>query len=118
MDVLRSTAKPLEVQQALDNLPTGLNQTYDRILEAVTPERQKQVLSVLKWLCFSVRPLFLDELTEVFMLDFESDVPFDDEQPPLDDVLVYLPNIVAKVPKPSCVKGVDEIEIRIAHFSI
>jgi len=52
------------------------------------------------------------------MLDFESDVPFDDEQPPLDDVLVYLPNIVAKVPKPSCVKGVDEIEIRIAHFSI
>ena len=73
---------------------------------------------MLKWLCFSLRPLYLEELAEIFILDPEKDVPFD-----LDDrlfspeaVLTYLPNLV--------VTSSDDIErskgpmVKFAHFSI
>jgi hypothetical protein len=84
----------------------------------VIPERQKQLLRVLKWLCFSVRPLFLDELAKIFILDPESEVSFDNKQTILDEVLVYLPNLITKTSKYSFVKGFNEIEIRIAHVPI
>jgi hypothetical protein len=37
-----------------------------------------KVVSSLKWLAFSLRPLRLEGLAEVFILDYEKDVPFDE----------------------------------------
>ena len=63
------------------------------MLQGIDPEYQKQVASVLKWLAFSIRPLLLDELAEVFILDHEKDVPFDENDRlfTVEEVLSYLP---------------------------
>ncbi|KAF8858160.1 hypothetical protein BDZ45DRAFT_802669 [Acephala macrosclerotiorum] len=114
LDVLGRLRNLEAIRQALEGLPIGLDATYDRMLGNVRPENRKQVARILKWLCFSARPLYLDELAEIFILDPESDVPFDQEQRLFDseDVLIYLPNMVTKIPIE------DGYEIRLAHFSI
>ena len=96
------------------------------MLQGIDPEYEKQVASVLKWLAFSLRPLFLDELAEIFILDHEKDVPFDESDRlfTIEEVLTYLPGLVTKVPIASYDDyysfkfGANVTEIRFAHFSI
>jgi ankyrin repeat protein len=96
------------------------------MLQGIDPEYQKQVASVLKWLAFSIRPLLLDELAEVFILDHEKDVPFDENDRlfTVEEVLTYLPRLVTEVPTfnyygyRSVRNGTNVTEIRFAHFSI
>jgi hypothetical protein len=96
------------------------------MLQGIDPEYEKRVASVLKWLAFSLRPLFLDELAEIFILDHEKAVPFgeSDRLFTIEDVLTYLPGLVTKVPIASyrnyhsVRNGMNVIEIRFAHFSI
>jgi hypothetical protein len=66
------------------------------MLTGIDPEFHKQVASVLKWLCFSVRPLYLEEAAEIFILDPESDPAFDPEKRLFepDQVLRYLRGLV------------------------
>jgi hypothetical protein len=96
------------------------------MLQGIDPEYEKQVASVLKWLAFSLRPLLLDELAEIFILDHEKAVPFDetDRLFTIEEVLTYLPGLVTKVPIAhyyeyrSVRYGTNVTEIRFAHFSI
>jgi hypothetical protein len=126
--VLSKRRRPNEIRQALKDLPKGLDATYHRILTNIDPDYQRQVASTLKWLAFSLRPLTLDEVAEIFILDHENNPPFDEGnklfQP--EDVLNYLPSLVTKiqseVSRPSEIEtirnGEQVIEIRLAHFSI
>jgi ankyrin repeat protein len=109
----------------LKDLPKGLDATYDRMLEKIDTRRRKQVASLLKWLAFSLRPLRLDELAEIFILDHELTVPFDENKRLFtpEDVLKYLPGLVITVPirvghYSSIWYNTEAIEIRLAHFSI
>jgi hypothetical protein len=103
------------IREALRDLPQGLDATYDRMLLEIDPKYQKEVASTLKWLAFSLRPLRLEELAEIFILDHESDPPFHDDDRLLqsEDVLMYLPGMVTKDKD-----GYNPIKIRLAHFSI
>lgn len=77
---------------------------------------QKPVINLLKWICFSLGPLSVDEAAEIFILDAENDIPFDPDDRLLfpEAVLDYLPNLVVKR------RGLWELTryIEIAHFSI
>jgi len=128
-DALRRHRAPAKIRQALKDLPKGLDATYDRILNSIDPEYQKQVASILKWLAFSVRPLLLEELAEAFILDLEKPVPFDETERLFnpEDVLTYLPGLVVKVPIRSREYREEHLEweredkvvhIRFAHFSV
>jgi ankyrin repeat domain-containing protein 50 len=95
------------------------------MLEKIDARRRKQVASLLKWLAFSLRPLFLDELAEIFILAHELPVPFDENERLFkpEDVLKYLPGLVTTAPvrveRYGSVRiGIEAIEIRLAHFSI
>ncbi|CZR60767.1 uncharacterized protein PAC_10663 [Phialocephala subalpina] len=85
-----------QIRKAIRDLPEGLDRTYERMFLAIEPSYHKQVVSMLKWLCFSFEPLSLAQLAEIFILDPESDVPFDksDWILPVDEVLACLPGIV------------------------
>ncbi|KAE8454432.1 hypothetical protein EG329_000054 [Mollisiaceae sp. DMI_Dod_QoI] len=123
-DALKSHRAPAKIRAALKDLPEGLDDTYDRMLKEINPEYQKQVASTLKWLAYSVKPLHLDELAEIFILDHEQPVPFDESErfSVIDDVLSYLPGLVTKfnVKLWSNIeqRNKDSIEIGFAHFSI
>ncbi|PNP49005.1 hypothetical protein THARTR1_10256 [Trichoderma harzianum] len=65
------------VRKALRDLPSGLDATYDRILWSIDEDFQPQVIASLKWLAFSVVPLEIDQLAEIFMLPSKSDDGFD-----------------------------------------
>ena len=66
MDTLSRCVTRAEVRSALDNLPEGLDETYERILHAIdTKGREGQLAQrALTWLVAALRPLQLDELVE------------------------------------------------------
>jgi len=130
-DALRRHRTPAKIRGELRDLPRGLDATYNRMLDRVDPEYEKQVASVLKWLAFSVRPLQLEELAEAFIMDLDTERPitFDESERlfTAEDVLTYLPGLVVKVPvlpphipytaRYTRPQGIT-VYIRFAHFSI
>ncbi len=87
------------VRKALQNLPAGLDATYDRMLLSINTEFQQAVISMLKWLCFSETPLTVSALAEVFVLPppKEAIILADLKQRRLfepQDVLAYLGSFV------------------------
>lgn len=112
----------------MKNLPDGLDATYDRILQSIKPKFRRPVSNVLKWLSFSLRPLIVEEIAEIFILDHDRKPPFDEldrlSQPEI--VLNYLPSLVTKVTvkrdgyewRETLRYDEKVIEIKLAHFSI
>ena len=95
------------------------------MLEKIDTRRWKQVASSLKWLAFSLRPLRLDDLAEIFILDHELPVPFDEKKRLFqqENVLNYLSGLVTTVPirvprRGSVWEDTEAIVIRLTHFSI
>ncbi|KUJ09733.1 uncharacterized protein LY89DRAFT_761415 [Mollisia scopiformis] len=117
-DNLKNHRTPPRIRAALKDLPKGLDDTYDRMLKGINPEYRAQVASALKWLAHSLRPLSLEELAELFFVDHEQDVPFNesDRFTNTEDVLNYLPGLVTKTKIPA-VGAMMITEIRLVHFS-
>ena len=69
LDVLAECSNLSELRDALHSLPTTLEKTYDRILLCIRKERRSDVVKLLQWLAFSIRPLGLLEMAEVFVID-------------------------------------------------
>lgn len=66
LETLNRCVTRKEVRAALNNLPEGLDETYERILRAIdTNDREgKLARRALTWLVAALRPLHLDELME------------------------------------------------------
>src|ERR1700722_4229525 len=65
MDSLVAKFSPREVRAALENLPEGMDGTYDEAMERVEQQddRRKQLARrVLSWITYAVRPLSVKEL--------------------------------------------------------
>ena len=73
LDNMKKCLTPAMVHAELKRMPETLDQTYDRILQAVPPLHQQFVQSALYWLAFATRPLQLQELAEAAIVDPESD---------------------------------------------
>jgi ankyrin repeat protein len=50
----------------LFSLPHSLDETYSRILESIDAAEQPHVRRILQWLCFSKRPLCIEEIALVY----------------------------------------------------
>ena len=73
LDELRSCRTPLAVKKALNRVPKTMDQIYERILRNIPSENIQEVSKVLKWLCFSTRPMRLTELNEVVAVQLNDD---------------------------------------------
>ena len=65
MDSLATKRTPRAVQEALQNLPTKIGDTYDQAMqriEATNEDDRKIVMSFLLWIAFSTRPLRVAEV--------------------------------------------------------
>ncbi|KAJ0355809.1 hypothetical protein COL154_011228 [Colletotrichum chrysophilum] len=66
-EILKDVDSEALVAPTLHRLPDGLDETYNRLLRDLGRRFQSQVLSSLKWLVLSRRPLHLDEYAEIFI---------------------------------------------------
>ena len=69
LEVIRKCPSADAVREALDSLPKSLDDTYNRILSSIDDENREDVLRILQWLCFSARPVRLDQMVEVLAVE-------------------------------------------------
>jgi len=69
IDLLKKCRTQQDVDRALLTLPYTLDETYDRILDAISDTCKSDVRAVLQWLTFSERPMRLEEVAEIVAFD-------------------------------------------------
>ena len=84
MDALKKCLTPSGVKKALRELPSTLDETYERIIRNIPAEYSKQAFSVLQLLVVSYRPLTMNEVAEALAIDCE-DLTFDPDENRLCD---------------------------------
>ena len=103
------------IRKALSSLPRTLDETYERILSAISDEHSDYVIRILRWLASSARPITLKEVTEIAALDpFRDPEPAFAEEEVLDDersVLSLCSSLVAFT------EDTDDI-VALAHYSV
>ncbi|KAL3459142.1 ankyrin repeat-containing domain protein [Aspergillus heterothallicus] len=98
-----------EIRTALDTLPKGLDETYNRCIERIIPSANYG-LKVLKWIGFAVRPLHIDELRVAVAFSIE-DTKWDPERLPQKNVLIgSCANLV--------IMDQNDSSVRFAHSSV
>ncbi|CZT12383.1 uncharacterized protein RAG0_16224 [Rhynchosporium agropyri] len=63
-EALQRLKTPVTIRKALKEFTKGLDATYGRMLARILPEDREQAARVLEWLCFSLRPLLVEEVAE------------------------------------------------------
>jgi ankyrin repeat protein len=119
------------LRQALDTLPPGLDGTYSRILEKVNDHEKPRVHLMLQWLCFSFRPLRVEELADIFHVGDAIGPPFNDDAVVFrpEDVLDVCPGLLSLTTIEVNWNGHDEVWqcfrpwtrlqiAQLAHFSV
>ncbi|KAH6895227.1 ankyrin repeat protein [Thelonectria olida] len=109
MDRLSVLRTGRDVKDALQDMPTTLNDTYTSILGRILEHDREIAREALLWLCFSLRPLTLDELAEAVVLR-ESDTSID------DDCRLTNPIIIVDICRDLVVRSPPAV--RLAHDSI
>lgn len=109
-DTLHNLSTVAEIHQALQSLPDGLSATYDRMLLGISPNFQSRVMNSLKWLAFSLKPVQVVWLSEIFTFRPENTLPPDGTEKLFraSDIMKYFSGLVV----------VADSIVRLAHFSI
>ncbi|OPB46410.1 hypothetical protein A0O28_0065310 [Trichoderma guizhouense] len=109
-EVLQKLSSPRDIRRVLADLPKGLDETYDRMLQGIDNRYRKSVANSLKWLAFSMQPLTVDELAEIFIMHPDDAVVIDSTERLFDtrDVLIYFSGLIIETRR----------TVRLAHFSI
>jgi ankyrin repeat protein len=109
------------LHKSLATLPQTLDQTYDRILSAISEEDCVYAMRILQWLTFSARPLSVREVAEVVAIDVSRDPAFDRDEV-LEDPLEAL-NICSSLVTISTIQAEGRSDpaqriIALAHYSV
>ena len=72
LDTLRRCI-PSSLRKALNELPTTLDDTYERALEGIPREKRQHAHRLFQCLVVAIRPLRVEELAEIFAIRFDSE---------------------------------------------
>ena len=61
------------IKEQLNNLPEGLDETYDRILLGISKKHSDYTKTFLLWLCFVIRPMTLEELAATVIVNLAAE---------------------------------------------
>jgi len=61
------------IRKALNELPASLDETYEKTLQGIAREKKDHAHRLFQCLVAAVRPLRVDELAEIFAVDFDPD---------------------------------------------
>ncbi|KFY17204.1 hypothetical protein V492_00821 [Pseudogymnoascus sp. VKM F-4246] len=124
MDSLGQCRSRSELRTALKTLPTTLDETYERILCAISDSDSERAISILRWLAFSSRPLSVEELAEVAAINVERETAFDRDdvlEDPMDvlDICKSLVSVVmTKGPTLQKPNRPFKTTVILAHYSV
>lgn len=123
LDSLRKCLKLDTLRRTLNTLPKTLDDTYERILSKIDEEYEEDALKIFQWLCFSARPMRLDEMVEVLAIESTSDPCFRPEQRLADprDILTICSTFVSVTAvgeRETSTETAGAGELRLAHFSV
>ncbi|KAL9035416.1 MAG: hypothetical protein Q9214_006591, partial [Letrouitia sp. 1 TL-2023] len=106
---------PPTLREALCSLPKTLDDTYSRILCNIPDEYSDYAISILRWLAYATRPMYLEELGELIAVNLLGDPWFDPETrfPDPRDLLDIFPGLLQIEENKS-----KDLRIRLAHFSV
>ena len=90
---------PSSLGKILDELPISLDYTYERLLQGIPEEKQQSAHRLFLCLVAAMRPLSVEELAEIFAINFESySAPklVVDQRPenPEEDILSTCPSLI------------------------
>ena len=69
LDTLRR-CMPSSIRKVLNELPTTLDDTYERMLQGIPKEKFEHASRLFQCMVAAVRPLRVEELAEIFAIDF------------------------------------------------
>jgi hypothetical protein len=121
LDALARCRNRATLRKSLATLPQTLDQTYDRILTAISEEDQEYAMRILQWLTFSARPLSVKEVAEVVAIDVARDPAFDRDEVLEDpaEVLTICSSLVSITTNSvEGVSGPPQRIIALAHYSV
>ena len=108
----------VHIQRALDELPTSLDETYERTLGEIEDTNSEYAPQLLLCVAVAYRPLRVEELAEILAFDFESPIPaFREEcrlKNPVEAVLSTCSTLLSVVK----VNDPDSQVVQFAHFSV
>ena len=64
---------PSSICKALNELPTTLDETYERVLREIPKEKREHAHRLFQCLVVAIRPLRVEELAELFAIEFDAD---------------------------------------------
>ena len=62
------------ISSTLEELPETLDGTYERILQGIPKKMQKDAHCIFQWIMVSSRPLRVEEVAEVFAINFDEEM--------------------------------------------
>jgi len=62
------------ISRTLEELPETLDETYERILQGIPKKMQTDAHRIFQWIMVSSRPLRVEEVAEVFAINFDEEV--------------------------------------------
>lgn len=92
MDSIVSKHNPRAVRTALKDLPAGLDDTYQKVLQRIDSQNgddREMAYTVLSWLCYAHRPLTLPELQHALAVDTDC-LDFDPQSVTEQDLLISI----------------------------
>ncbi|KAL7929902.1 ankyrin repeat-containing domain protein [Trichoderma chlorosporum] len=87
-DSLRSWKNQKQLQDAIDQTPSGLDSLYHRNwvrLSSLPKDEKDRAFSLLRWVTFAIRPLTIAEIAEAVLINIEHEELATDELPDLID---------------------------------
>lgn len=111
------------VDHALQSLPTGLDETYGRMLRQISPKVRDEAFVMLQWLGVSKTPLTMKQLQEARLIDPSGQGSVDwDDAGSINDITRIMGNLVQvyNVRSHNYTTHEDEqvTQIQLAHFSV
>jgi len=108
---------PSSLRRALNELPTTLDDTYERALEGIPKEKRQHAHRLFQCLVVAIRPLRVEELAEIFAIEFDKEAgPNLSEgwrpENPEEAVLSACSTLIAIVDRP------DSKIVQFSHFSV
>ena len=110
------------LRNALKSLPKTLDETYEIILRNIDHSDQPYALRILEFICFSARPLTIEEVNDALAIELDENPRFDPESRFLtaEGILYVCPSLLV-VAERETREGFDYKRSRIvqlAHFSV
>lgn len=120
LEELTNCRGPADLRQALARMPKGLNDTYAHMISRISDDNHDVAMRLLYWLLFSVRPLHIEELAELAVMNLDAE-PLDELERfwEPEEVLGICPGLLTTVEEGDNGSGTEpKILVRLAHISI